>query len=136
MAEPFEMRVELGKVREFARATNSRHPDHQSDDGVSPVTFLQSSAFWQTRANDPLPERDLRRSLHAEQEFVFPGGPPPVGARLTGRSRVDDTWTKAGRRGGELTFTRVATDYTDESGALVAQVFFTTVETSKATGAS
>ncbi|HTK67678.1 MAG TPA: MaoC family dehydratase N-terminal domain-containing protein [Pseudonocardia sp.] len=137
MAEPFEMRIELGKVREFARATGSRHPEHTNAEGaVSPATFLMSSAFWQTAASSAWPrDRDMRRVLHAEQEFSFPKGPPGVGAVLTGQSRIADTVTKAGRRGGELVFTTLVTEYRDESGELVAEVRQTLVETSKATGA-
>ena len=37
--EPFEFRVEYGKVREFARATKSKHPEHLAEDGVAPVTL-------------------------------------------------------------------------------------------------
>lgn len=137
-AAPFVMDIEPGKVREFARATGSRHPEHT--DGPtprSPVTFLQASAFWQSRANSPLPaDRDMRRVLHAEQEFVFPDGPPRAGVSLTGRSRIEKTWTKQGRRGGQLDFTLQVTDYVDGDGTLVAQVRNTSVVTAKPTGAS
>ena len=126
-AEPFEMRVELGKVREFARATNSRHHEYQQDEGVSPVTFLQTSAFWQTRANDPLPDRNMRRSLHAEQEFVFHGPPPGAGTRLIGAARIDKVYEKQSRRG-TLTFVELVTEYRDEAGALVAESRLTGVE--------
>jgi hypothetical protein len=34
-AEPFEMGIEPGKVREFARATGSRHPEHTDGDSLS-----------------------------------------------------------------------------------------------------
>jgi hypothetical protein len=138
VAQPFEMRIELGKVREFARATGSRHPQHtEGETPVSPVTFLQSSAFWQTRENSPLPAgRDLRRILHAEQEFTFPKGPPRAGVTLTGQSRIEKEWTKEGRRGGQLRFVTVVTDYSDSDGEVVAQVRATTVTTSKAAGAS
>ena len=46
-SETFEIDVERGKVREFARATLSRNPAYL--DGrrpVSPATFLMTTAFW------------------------------------------------------------------------------------------
>jgi len=132
------MRVELGKVREFARATGSSHPEHiEGEHPVSPVTFLQTAAFWRTPANEALPAgRDMRRVLHASVEFVFPKGPPRAGTRLTGQQRIEKEWTKTGRRGGRLDFVLVVTDYTDEKGDLVAHVRNTTVVTAKPTGAT
>jgi hypothetical protein len=138
MPEPFELRVELGKMREFARATGSRHPEHISgDDSVVTPTFLMTATLWQTAASSPWPKgRDMRRVLHAEQEFTFPEGPPQAGAVLTGQSSIESTVTKPGRRGGELTFTTMLTEYRDPAGHLVAQARNTLVETSRPTGAS
>jgi hypothetical protein len=132
------MCIEPGKVREFARAVGSSHPEHlEGVTPVSPVTFLQASAFWRSPANEALPKaRDLRRVLHASQEFVFPHGPPRAGTILTGRQRIEREWTKEGRRGGRLDFVLVITDYTDEHGALVAQVRSTTVSTARPADAS
>lgn len=134
MADPFEMPVEFGKIREFARATGSRHPRHyEAENAVSPPTFLMTAAFWQTAASSAWPkDRDMRRVLHASQEFVFPKGPPAAGTRLTGQQRIEDTYTKDGKRGGTMTFTTLLTEYRDESGDVVAEVRNTLVETSKA----
>ena len=136
MPEPFEMRVELGKVREFARATGSTDPRHLAGDApVSPITFLMSSAFWQGPASSPWPaDRDMSRVLHGGQEFVFPDGPPEAGAVLTGQTRIGDTYTKEGRRGGSMTFTEIVTEYRDAEGKLVATAIGTSIETSKPTG--
>jgi hypothetical protein len=123
-------------VREFARATGSRHPEHTAEDGVAPATFLMTAAFWQNKKSSAWPfERDMRRILHAEQEFTYPQGPPPVGAHLTAQSRQESLETKPGRRGGELTFITLLTEYRDESGEVVAEVRQKLVETSKPTGA-
>jgi len=132
------MCIELGKVREFARAVGSSHPVHlQGVTPVSPLTFLQASAFWRSPANEALSNgRDQRRVLHASQEFVFPHGPPRAGTTLTGQQRIEKEWTKEGRRGGQLDFVLVVTDYTDEHGALVAQVRSTTVSTARPAGRS
>ncbi|ADP80877.1 FAS1-like dehydratase domain-containing protein [Pseudofrankia inefficax] len=139
MAEPFPMVVELGKIREFARATGSSHPDYleTEQDAVAPVTFLMSSAFWQVPGSNPYDERrplDMSRMLHGAQDFSFPDGPPVAGTRLVGQSRFGRTYTKRGRRGGEMTFTEVVTEYRDESGRVVAEVTGTSIATSRATG--
>jgi N-terminal half of MaoC dehydratase len=135
-AEPFEIRVEYGKVIEFARATGARHPEHLSGDlVVSPPTFLQVAALWQTQASSALPpDRDPHTLIHAEQEFEFPEGPPLSGTTLTGHCSVDDEWTKVGRRGGRLDFIRLVTDYTDADGRLAARVRSTYVVPEKPTG--
>jgi hypothetical protein len=135
--EPFTMVVELGKVREFARATKSRHPAHDGAPGdrpISPTTFLMSSAFWTDDTSDPWQglDRNLERLLHGEQEFEFHGEPPRAGDVLTGQARIDRTYTKRGKRGGEMRFTETVTEYRDAGGRLVAEVRGTSIETSRA----
>ncbi|AFA73560.1 hypothetical protein GPOL_c25310 [Gordonia polyisoprenivorans VH2] len=129
---PFEFPIELGKVREFCRAIKTRAPEYQ-DGAVTPPTFLMASALWQSRENSPWGDDapNLARLLHAEQEFVFHGPPPGVGAILTGQSRIDRRYTKTRKSGGVLVFTEIVTDYRAED-RLVAQVRQTLVETSKA----
>ncbi len=54
---PFTMAVEVGKIREFARATKSDNPEYQGGPGdrpVTPGTFLVTSSFWQTPEANPL----------------------------------------------------------------------------------
>jgi hypothetical protein len=130
--EPFEMAIERGKVREFARATFSASPSYLDDPRpVIPPTFLATMAFWSGPGTDPWEHvrMDQTRGLHAEQEFVFHGPPPRAGTTLTARSRIDDITTKPGRRGGELTFVTMVTEFRDESGRLVAESRLTGVET-------
>ncbi|MCH5677570.1 FAS1-like dehydratase domain-containing protein [Streptomyces gilvus] len=131
--EPFEFPVELGKIREFARAVASRDVAY-TDGSVTPPTFLMAADLWQSRANSPWGDhpRALARTLHAEQEFVFTGPPPAAGTTLRGQSRIDRRYTKHGRRGGTMTFTEVVTEYRDEQDRVIAEVRSTTVETSKA----
>ena len=132
--KPFTMEVELGKLREFARATKSSNPAYLADDRpVSPATFLMTSTFWQSpesRAGGG--PRSYERVLHGEQEFVFHGEPPRAGTVLTGQSRIDRTYEKEGRRGGTMTFTETVTEYRDEQGRLVAETRSTVIETSRA----
>lgn len=131
---PFEMDIERGKIREFARATGSTNPAYLDGDApVIPPTFLTTAFFWQHGDADPWPaaELDQQRGLHAEQEYTFFGPPPRAGQRLVGTSRIDEIFTKAGRRGGELTFVTMVTEFRDETGRLVAQAKLTGVETAQ-----
>jgi len=127
---PFELFVDVGKIREFARATSADHPLFQTGE-CSPPTFLTTAFHWQTDDSDVLPVADLhpQRSLHAEQEFIFHGPPPAAGQRLVGVSRVDRIYRKAGRHG-DLTFVDIVTEYRDEGGSLVAETRLTGVERS------
>jgi hypothetical protein len=134
--EPFTMAVELGKIREFARATKSKNPAYQGSPGdrpVSPGTFLASSAFWQTPESNPMRgvKRNLSRILHGEQEFVFNGPPPRAGDVLTGTTRVEKVFEKEGKRGGTMTFTVTVTEFRDADGRVVAESRSTGIETSK-----
>ena len=136
--KPFTMVVEAGKVREFARATKSQNPSYDGGPQgapISPVTFLMSAQFWQSSENSPLSGVDLNweRILHGEQEFVFHGAPPRSGDVLTGQARIDRIYEKAGKRGGTMTFTEQVTEFRNASGALVAELRSTMIETSKAT---
>ncbi|MGV0794845.1 FAS1-like dehydratase domain-containing protein [Mycolicibacterium sp. XJ1819] len=127
------MRIELGKVREFARATRSQRAEHyDADVGISPVTFLVSSAFWQAPESSPVRGKiDLARALHGSQEFVFHDQPPAVGALLTGHMHIGNQYEKDGKRGGTMTFTEIVTEFTDQNGRLVAEMTSTLIETSR-----
>lgn len=123
---PFELEVERGKLREFARATFGTAND------VSPPTFLTTAFHWQSADSDPWEQvrMDPSRGLHAEQEFVFHGPPPRVGDRLTGTSRISEVYEKTNRAGKVLTFVVMTTEFRDDSGRLIAETKLTGVETS------
>lgn len=73
---PFDLDVERGKVREFARATHSTNPDYlEREDAVSPPTFLTTTLHWQPPEGNPWKavELDGKRGLHAEQQYEFFG---------------------------------------------------------------
>lgn len=132
--DAFEMDVDRGKIREFARATWSNNPSYlEGSSPVSEPTFLTTMIFWQDEASDPWHQvaMDPSRGLHAEQEFVFFGPPPRAGTRLHVRSTISDIFEKEGRRGGTLTFAVMTTDFLDDAGVLVAQSKLTGVETSQ-----
>jgi hypothetical protein len=132
---PFEMVVEWGKIREFARATQSDQADYLEDEqAVVPPTFLISAAFWQARDSNPgwrALNIDPHRLLHGDQEFVFFGEPPRAGDRLTAQMRIESVFEKEGKRGGTMRFAISVTDFTDESGRLVAQSRGTAIETGR-----
>jgi len=130
------MPVELGKVREYARATRAQDPVYlETDDPPSPPTFLVNALFWQERRHSGWGDRppDFQRVLHGEQEFVFHGEPPRAGTVLQGRARLERAYEKEGRRGGAMTIVEIVTEFRDASGQLVAEAISTSIETSVAT---
>lgn len=133
-SKTFELDVERGKVREFARATLSRNPAYlDARAPVSPATFLMSTAFWGGGINKIMDELglDLTRLLHGGQEFVFHGPPPRAGTHLVGAMHVDADYEKEGRRGGTMRFVEVVTEYRDDAGSLVAEARNTLIETAR-----
>lgn len=129
----FEMVVERGKIREFARATGQTHPAYFEDEHPPiPPTFLVTAAFWQP-PDAPRPYEalgmELHRVLHGEQEYRFYGALPRAGSRLSVELRIESVEEKQGRKGGTMRLARVVTDFRDEGGALVAQGLSTTIET-------
>ncbi|MEU5694381.1 MaoC family dehydratase N-terminal domain-containing protein [Actinosynnema sp. NPDC020468] len=132
---PFRMSVERGKIREFVRATGTTDLSEvdSQDRPFAPPTFLTTTFFWQPEAANPwhTVELDQQRGLHAEQEYTFFGPPPRAGDELTCRSRIGEIYTKRGKRGGELTFAVMYTDFHDATGRLVARARMTGVETAR-----
>ncbi len=129
--EPFQLAVELGKVREFARVADSRLvADYEQPDACCPATFLAVINHWRHDRGSPWYgiDRDMSKILHGEQEFVFSGPPPRVGDVLTATSSIVDVRTKQGRRGGEMVFTTIRTSF-EADGRVVAESTLTSIET-------
>ncbi len=128
------LRVEVGKIREFARAVKDPNPDYLRDDGaVAPPTFLMTMAHWvrdlgETRSAVKL---DYRRLLHGEQEFEYLG-PIRAGDVLTFRSRTRDVFEKQGKRGGTMTFVVGEIEFRNQRGDVVAYLRNTAIETADA----
>jgi len=129
----FELVIEVGKVREFARATGATHRAYFEDEHPPiPPTFLASAALWQPASVPPPYEAlgmDLQRVLHGEQEYRFLGPLPRAGDRLVVEVRIESVTEKKGRRGGTMRLARIVSDFTNEAGELVAQARATTIET-------
>jgi hypothetical protein len=131
----YEMLIERGKIKEFARSAKSSNPDHEGPDAVIPPTFLTTSLnLWAPPdAGRPVAELGfaLARVLHGEEEYEFFGPPPVAGTQLTVESSIGDRWEKEGKRGGTMRFARIVTQYRDPAGTLVAEQRTTIIETAK-----
>jgi hypothetical protein len=130
----YEMPLEWGKVREFARAIKSKHAAYQGPDAIIPPTFLTHARLaWEPSAQNQMAQLgfDMRRVLHGEEEYVFHGPPPKVGQTLTVDTRIDDRWEKEGKRGGTMRFARVINEFRDAGGNLVAEQRSVVVETAR-----
>jgi acyl dehydratase len=132
------MRVERGKIREFARAIKDDDPlyfDEAYAEGqggmLAPVTFLVTVALWDDGEGRPPVPLDMTRLLHGEQEVEY-FCPVRAGDVLTAVTRVADVYTKPGRRGGAMTFVVNETDFTDAGGAVVARLRNVRIETGQA----
>ena len=136
----YEMDIERGKIRDFARAMHA--PLHEFIEGrnpLMPATFLITAAYtWGYSLERPRGtvfeqlDHDLSVPLHAEEAYVFHGSPPRAGDRLICRSSLEDVREKKGAKGGDLTFLTLLTEFLDQSGKLVAEQRSTTVTTANA----
>ena len=128
----YEFPIDYSKVREFARAVQSDNPAHQSKDAVIPPTMLTSGRMiWEPAEQSGFRKLgfDRRRILHGEEEYVFHGPLPRAGQTLTAETRIGETFTKPGKRGGEMTFAKMITEFRDETGRLVAEQNSTIIQT-------
>ena len=128
---PGTMRIEFGKIREFARAVKDPNPLFADETRcVAPPTFLMTIAHWigdlgQTRSAVKL---DYRRLLHGEQEFEYVR-PVRPGDVLTFRSRTKEVFDKQGKRGGKMLFIVGETEFRNPQGEVVAYARNTVIET-------
>jgi acyl dehydratase len=124
------LRVEFGKVREFARAIKDANPLYFDEARcLAPPTFLMTIAHWMDlSATRPGPKLDLRRLLHGEQEFEYLK-PIRPGDVLTTRSRTKDVFEKPGKRGGRMLFVVGETEFTNQRGEVVAYMRSTSIQT-------
>ena len=68
------MRVEYGKIREFARAIKEDGAAFAGEAPLAPPTFLMTIAHWGEGAASGgvrAVKLDMRRLLHGEQEFEY-----------------------------------------------------------------
>jgi len=125
------MRVELGKIQEFATAVKDPNPAYRDPEAAAaPPTFLMTIAHWvgDLGATRMAVKLDTRRLLHGEQEFEYLA-PIRAGETLTFRSRTKDVFEKAGKRGGSMVFVVGETEFRNHRGEIVAYMRNTVIET-------
>lgn len=139
-----DLRIEAGKVEEFARAVHDDNPVHRDEEAaaaaglfgiVAPLTFTRTAWFPRYRPDhlEGGPRRgfdlgfDRGRTVHGEQAYEF-DRPVVVGDVLTGTTTLTDVYRKEGVRGGSMTFAVLETDFHDESGDRVIGVRQTRIE--------
>lgn len=130
----YEVPIERGKIREFAKAAHSANPAYDRPDAVVPPTFLTTARLvWEPSEASHFVHLgfEIGRVLHAEEEYTFYGPPPRAGATLCACSSLGEQYEKKGRRGGTLRFAVIRTEFRDPVGELVAVQRTTLVETAK-----
>ena len=126
-----KMRVEFGKIREFARAVKEDNPLYFDEAlCLAPPTFLMTMALWigglgESRSAVKL---DLPRVLHGEQEFEYLR-PIRPGDVLIARGRTKDVFEKDGKRGGKMLFVITETEFTNQRGEVAAYSRSTLIQT-------
>jgi acyl dehydratase len=136
VGKPVTIRIEAGKIREFAKSIKDQNPLYYDEDtakaeigGVMPPpTFLMTLAHWDDGQGRPHVQMDLKRVLHGEQEFEY-FKPIYAGDVLTAVTKVADVYEKTGSRGGKMTFVVMDTEFTNQKGEKVAISRGVTVET-------
>jgi hypothetical protein len=116
------MRVEHGKIREFARAIKDDSAAFTGDAPLAPPTFLMTIAHWgegATSSGVRAVKLDMRRLLHGEQEFEYLR-PIRAGDVLRVRSRTKDVFEKQGSRGGKMLFVLMESEYKNQRDEVVA----------------
>jgi acyl dehydratase len=139
VGKPVTLRIEAGKIREFAKSIKDPNPLYCDEElakvergGIMPPpTFLMTLAHWDDGGGQPHVKLDTRRILHGEQEFEY-CKPIYVGDTLTAVTKVTNVFEKTGGRGGTMTFVVMATDFTNQQGEKVAIARCTVIETGQA----
>lgn len=131
---PFEVRVELGRLKLFAAATGNTDPVYRDEASAReagypsiplPPTYLFTLEMERDDPNDflDLLGIDLGRILHGEQTFTY-RKVACAGDRLTFQNRIEDIYAK---KDGALQFVVVTTDVADSDGEHVAEMTKTIV---------
>lgn len=133
---PFTVRVEHGKIREYAEAIGDANPLYRDEAAaqrspfggiIAPPTFARNFWWEGTTVQDDL-GFDPRYRIHGEQEFEY-HQPIRAGQVLTGQVKVLDMYQKAGRRGGKMTFAVLESTYKNAQGETVLVARRTLIET-------
>jgi N-terminal half of MaoC dehydratase len=138
--------IERGKIREFARAIHDpagvyTDPNTAQEGGFAdvpaPPTFTAVAAHYSERDGQPMsPARaaaevvglDIGRTVNGEQSWTY-SRLPQVGDVLTGTSVITAIDTKVNKRGNELVFVTVTTEFRDQHGEPVLTDTVTIIQT-------
>jgi hypothetical protein len=126
----YEMRIERGKIREFAAATAATDPAYQGLNPPVPPTFLATSMHWEPQ-DPPLATvlgLNLSRVLQGGQEYAFIGALPRAGDVLHAETSVESVTEKRSGRGGAMTVIVVLTRFRHPDGHLVVEGRATVIE--------
>ncbi|WP_052067927.1 FAS1-like dehydratase domain-containing protein [Rhodococcoides fascians] len=120
--------VEVGKIREFARATHATDTVHTDFDAAHGAGFerLPATPTHVVVAGHQRDQQAFVRSLGLAIERIVVGSveweyarPLAAGDRIVGTRRVVDDTTKHGKRGGAMRLVTLETQWVDESGDVV-----------------
>lgn len=131
--------VEAGKCREMATALRASTAPYTSDIVLTAVpTHTAALNHWGFSGADVLRELglDIRRVLHASEEFEYPTGPLRQGQKLIGVMRVTDTDVKSKPDGSVDTKIRLRTEFRDQATESVVLVVTRTILERKRVAAS
>lgn len=133
--KPYEVRVEQGKVVEFARAVKASEP-RNLDPGaaraagysgvVAPPTFSAVTGHWAPAGSGPDLGLDLRRVLAGGNEWEY-FAPLCAGDVLTVSTRVSDVADKEGHQG-RMTLLVLESEFRDGAGNLALLTRSTIIE--------
>ncbi len=138
----YEMDVERGHIRNFAKAMSAPLPEFlQGQHPVIPATFLVTGPYtWGYSLERPrgtvfeTVDHDLSVPLHAEESFIYHGPLPRAGDKLICRPTIEHVVTKGGSKGGSLTFITVLNELFDKAQVLRVEQRSVTVTTGQAPG--
>ncbi|MEZ5773624.1 MAG: MaoC family dehydratase N-terminal domain-containing protein [Hyphomicrobiaceae bacterium] len=133
----FEVPIERGAIRAFAKSIHAPWPAYLEDRRATiPPSFLATAnVAWGYTLERPRGtllvglDHDLAVPLHAEESYLFHGEPPRAGDLLIARAGLESVVTKQGRRGGDLTFLTLLTEFREPGGRLAAEARSVTVTT-------
>jgi len=133
---PFTVRVEYGKIREWAEALRDDNPLYRDEEEarrspfggiIAPPTFCRNFWWEGTQVQEDL-GFDPRYRIHGEQEFEYLQ-PVRAGDVLTGQTNVVRMYEKPGKRGGKMTFAVVESTFKNAKGETVLIGRRTLIET-------
>lgn len=111
--EPFQLTIERGKLREFLLAIGDDNPAYGVEDPPIPPTFSTVFTFWGGVGLASILKSvgvEIFNVLHAEQAFEYQT-PMHVGDTITGQSRIENIYSKAG-----MQFVELVTDFKNQHG--------------------